>query len=178
MKKSLLEIINNLSGNIFTLGIVDKELISSIQNNKKITNYMMLNINQEVDYEMKEDTKKVEKFNISKIKKKNKKKSIDYTICEISDCKEHLFTLINDTIYFNKTKIYYYGSQSEINLDYLVKKYQRYKVHINITKYSDETFILEIDTTKAKTNRFKGFIYKVIDLFELIFESLTNFLVS
>ena len=178
MKNDLLQIIDNLSGKVFTLGIVDKDLVSSLQKNKKITEYLMLNINDDVEYEKSEKTKEVKNLNISKIKKKNKKKKIDYSICEISDCKDHLGTLINDTIYFTKNKIYFYGKQEEFNLDILIKKYRRYKVVIENNKYSDGYFILEIDVKNAKTNKFKGFLYKIVDIFELLFECLTNFLIS
>lgn len=178
MKKDLLKIIDNLSGKVFTLGIVDKDLVSALQKNRNITEYLMLNINEDVEYEKSEKTKEVKNLNISKIKKKNKKKNIDYSICEISDSKEHLGTLINDTIYFTKNIIYYYGKQDEIDLDMLIKKYRRYKVIIENNKYSDGSFILKIDVKNAKTNKFKGFLYKIVDIFELLFECLTNFLVS
>ena len=109
MKHDLLKVISNFKGNVFTLGIVDKDLISAIQNNTQIGHYLMLNINQTIEYAKSDKYKPTKRIKIKKIKKKNKKKKIDYTLCEISDCKAHFHTFINDTIYFNKAKVFYYG---------------------------------------------------------------------
>ncbi len=178
MKQELLKIIKNIKGNVFTLGIVDKDLISAIQNNPQIEHFLMLNINQTVEYDKSDNYKPTKKIKINKIKKKNKKKKIDYTICEISDCKAHFRTFINDTIYFNKNKIFYYGSIDEYDLDDLIKKYRRYNVIINVLKFENGEFILEIDTTKAKTNKLKAIIYRFIDFFIMLFDFLTDFLLS
>lgn len=178
MKNELLKIINDLNGNIFTLGIVDKDLISAIQNNSKISHFLMLNINQHIEYEKSDNYKPTKNIKIKKIKKKNKKKRIDYSICEISDCKAHFRTFINDTIYFNKNKIFYYGKVNEYDLDDLIKKYRRYNVVIHITKFFSDEFILEIDTAKAKTNKFKELFYRIVDFFGMLFDFLTDFLLS
>jgi len=178
LKQDLLKVISNFKGNVFTLGIVDNDLISAIQNNTKIGHYLMLNINQTIEYAKSDKYKPTKRIKIKKIKKKSKKKNIDYTLCEISDCKEHFQTFINDTIYFNKDKIFYYGNINEYDLDVLIKKYRRYNVIINITKYSNDEFILEIDTSKAKTNKFKNIFYRFIDFFTMIFDYLTDFLLS
>lgn len=178
MKQELLKIIKDFNGNVFTLGIIDKELISAIQNNTQIMHFLMLNINQTVEYERSDNYKPTKRIKIKKIRKKNKKKRIDYTLCEISDCKDHFRTFINDTIYFNKNKIFYYGKTSEYDLDVLIKKYRRYNVTINLIKYPNDEFILEIDTTKAKTNKFKNLFYRFIDFFIMLFDYLTEFLIS
>lgn len=178
MKQELLKIIKDIKGSVFTLGIVDKDLISAIQNNPQIEHFLMLNINQTVEYEKSDNYKPTKKIKIQKIKKKNKKKKIDYTICEISDCKDHFRTFINDTIYFNKNRIFYYGNIDEYDLDDLIKKYRRYNVIINITKFENGEFILEIDTTKAKTNKLKALIYRFIDFFIMLFDFFAEFLLS
>lgn len=178
MKGELLKIINNLNGNIFTLGIVEKDLISAIQNNSQINYFLMLNINQHVEYEKSNNYKPTKNIKIKKIRKKNKKKRVDYSICEISDCKAHFRTFINDTIHFNKNKIFYYGDIKEYDLDDLIKKYRRYNVVIHITKFSNDEFILEIDTTKARTNVLKGLFYRFIDFCSMLFDFFTDFLLS
>ena len=178
MKQSLLKIIKSLQGNVFTLGIVDEDLISAVQNNNNIDHFLMLNINQTIEYSKSTKYKPTKKIKIKKIRKTNKKKKIDYSICEISDCKEHFRTFINDTIYFNKKKIYYYGKIFEYDLDDLIKKYRRYIVEIKITKYKNDDFILEIDTSKAKTNKLKGTFYRIIDFFTMVFDCFADFLLS
>lgn len=177
MKNELLKIIKSFYGNIFTLGITDKDIITNVQNNPNINHFFMLNINQKVEYDESVNYKPVKNVKIKKIKKKNKRKKIDFTLCEISDCKAHFKTFINDTIYFTKNKIYYYGKTDEYDLDDLIKKYRRYNVIITITKYSDE-FILEIDTSCAKTNKIKSFFYRIIDSISSFFDFLTDFLLS
>ena len=178
MKQELLKIIKDIRGNVFTLGIVDNDLIKAIQNNSQIEHYLMLNINQVIEYEKSDNYKPTKKIKIKKIKKKNKKKKIDYTICEISDCKEHFRTFINDTIYFTKKKIFYYGNINEFDLDVLIKKYRRYNVTISILKYPNAEFILEIDAAKSKTNKIKGLFYRFVDFFIMLFDFLTDFLLS
>lgn len=178
MKDDLINIIKKMDGNVFTLGIVDKDIINAVQNNKNIKDYLMLNINSTVNYENTQNCKPVKKVKISKIKKKNKKKKIDYTVCEISDCKDYFKTFINDTIYFNKKNIYYYGDTSSYELDTLIKKYRRYNVNIEVLKYPNNEFILKIDTTKAKTNRLKAFIYRMNDNFLGFIDFLSDFLTS
>lgn len=178
LKQELLKIIKNIHGNVFTLGIVDKDLIKAIQTNSKIEHFLMLNINQTVEYEQSDNYKPTKKIKIKKIKKKNKKKKIDYTICEISDCKAHFRTFINDTIYFTKHKIFYYGNIEEYDLDILIKRYRRYNVIVSIIKYQNDEFILEVDTTKAKTNKLKALFYRVIDFFIMLFDFFTDFLLS
>ena len=177
MKNELLKIIKSFSGNVFTLGITDKDIIDSIQSNPNIDHFLMLNINKKIEYDESINYKPVKNVKIKKIKKKNKRKKIDFTLCEISDCKAHFKTFINDTIYFTKNKIYYYGKTDEYDLDDLIKKYRRYNVIITITKYSDE-FILEIDTSCAKTNKIKAFFYRIIDSISSFFDFLTDFLLS
>ena len=177
MKNELLKIIKLFSGNVFTLGITDKDIIDSIQSNPNIDHFLMLNINKKIEYDESINYKPVKNVKIKKIKKKNKRKKIDFTLCEISDCKAHFKTFINDTIYFTKKKVYYYGKTDEYDLDDLIKKYRRYNVIITITKYSDE-FILEIDTSCAKTNKIKAFFYRIIDSISSFFDFLTDFLLS
>ena len=94
----------------------------------------MLNINKKIEYDESINYKPVKNVKIKKIKKKNKRKKIDFTLCEISDCKAHFKTFINDTIYFTKKKVYYYGKTDEYDLDDLIKKYRRYNVIITIIK--------------------------------------------
>lgn len=177
MKNELLKIIKSFSGNVFTLGITDKDIIDSIQSNSNIDHFLMLNINKKIEYDESINYKPVKNVKIKKIKKKNKRKKIDFTLCEISDCKAHFKTFINDTIYFTKKKVYYYGKTDEYDLDDLIKKYSRYNVIITITKYSDE-FILEIDTSCAKTNKIKSIFYRIIDSISSFFDFLTDFLLS
>lgn len=178
MKSELIKIIKGFSGNIFTLGVVDNDLIKLVQNNNNIEKFLMLNINQSIQYETSDNYKPTKNVKITKIRKRNKKKKIDYSLCEISDCKDHFRTFINDTIYFNKKDIYYYGNIDEYDIDLLIKKYRRYNVVINITKFSNGEFILKIDTSKAKTNKLKNIFYKIVDFFESVIDGLTNFLLS
>ena len=51
MKNELLKIIKSFSGNVFTLGITDKDIIDSIQSNSNIDHFLMLNINKKIEYD-------------------------------------------------------------------------------------------------------------------------------
>ena len=66
MKQALLKIIKNLHGNVFTLGIVDEDLISAVQNNNNINYFLMLNINQTIEYSKSNKYKPTKKIKIKK----------------------------------------------------------------------------------------------------------------
>ena len=78
MKNELLKIIKSFSGNVFTLGITDKDIIDSIQSNSNIDHFLMLNINKKIEYDESINYKPVKNVKIKKIKKKNKRKTFFY----------------------------------------------------------------------------------------------------
>lgn len=176
MKNDLGNILKNLSGRIFTLGITDNKFIDIIVKNNKIVDFLILSIKSEIKYDNVETVNSVKKVKIRKLKRKNKKNKFDYSIFELSDVIENLHLIINESLDFTSKKIYYYGDLTNFDIDKLVKKYTRYGLKVILKKYSNNKFILEIELHKIK--KIKRKYYKFIDFLEYIYDSISSLIVS
>lgn len=172
--KKITDIIKNINGNVLGIGIDNEHFISALDNNNKITICNLMNLNS--SNATKSRGKKGKTVNIKKIRKKFKKKRVDYIICNINDIKNFTKTFVKDSIYINKNKLYIYGN-TDYDYEILVKKYQRYKNSIDIDT-SESKFILTIDNSKAKTNFIKDTMYLIIDSISNLFDLITNVLTS
>lgn len=171
MYKRLYDIISNMSGFVLAIGLDDK-LAEKIESNELITKCDILNYIPKKN----SDSRKKEKLktiNIKKIRKIYKKKNVDYIICNYDHVSKFLKTFIKDSVYINKSKLYFYGN---VDKD-IIKKYERYDTTIVVKDYK-ETCIVEIDNTKAKNNVFKEFKYKIIDGFNSFIEFVGDVLMG
>ena len=142
MDNELKKIIKNLNGYVLTIGLDDNYIKYIEQNNNIIDCYCLNNASDEGN----EKGKKGKTIYINKIRKKFKKKNIDYIICNYDVIKKYMKTFIKDSVYINKNKLYYYG-----DIDYeIISKYKRYKSIIN--KINS---IVEIDNSNSNNNIFK-----------------------
>lgn len=171
MYKSLYNIISNMSGFVLAIGLDDK-LADKINKNDKIKTCDILNYVSKK--ESKEKAKKLKSINIKKLRKIYKKKNIDFIICNYEHISKYLKTFIKDSIYINKTKLYFYG---DIDKELIIKKYRRYNTIIDVKDYKD-TCIIEIDNTNAKNNIIKEFIYKIVDGFNSFIEFVGDILMG
>ena len=124
----------------------------------------------------KRKTNKGKTINVKKLRKYINKKSVDYLIINMEEIMEYYKYIIKDTIYLNNNKIYIYSS-NEIDKDFLIKKYKRYNVKIDVTDYKNG-YILTIDNKNGKNNRFKDFVYLISDTCYNIAEFIGNVLIS
>lgn len=169
MKKNsvLISEIKNMSGNVLGIGDFDNKIVEKLDKNNNITT---CNILGNSDYTG-EQTGRSKKMRLSKIRK-FKHKRIDYLIVNYKDIDKFLKTFIKDSIYITKQNIYFCSNNPKI-----LKLYNRYNVSIKTIKCSDEN-IYVIDTSKAKNNKVKEFIYRILDFFEFIIDVITELLLN
>jgi len=173
MYKNLYSIISNMSGFVLTIG-TDEKLGKKIKDNDLITRCDILNgfsKNDKNDKSIKK--KKIKTINIKKLRKIYKKKKVDYIICNYEQISKYLKTFIKDSVYINKTKLYFYG---EVDKN-IIKKYERYNSNISIKEFKN-TSIIEIDNTNSKTNFIKDLKYRIIDGFNSAIEFIGDALMG
>lgn len=174
LNKELISIIKSLEGRLIGVGLYDEKIITAIDSNKKIIFCDILNSLETDNNQLIVKTKVV---NIRKFKKRYKHKRVDNMICSYDEIKGYLKYFIKDSIYINKGHIYLFGNIKDTDFNLLTKRYQRYQVLITKKEYND-TFILIIDTSKAKNSRIKDFFYYIGDTFYNAIELFSTFLVN
>ena len=171
MNKELIKIISDIEGFVLAIGIDDK-MANAVDKNDKIVKCDILNYFSKK--EEKGKAKKQKTINIRNIRKIYKKKKVDYIVCNYTQIQKYLKTFVKDSIYINKTKLYYFG---ELDEELIIKKYKRYNTKIEIKKYKNDS-IIEIDNSKAKNNILKEFIYKIVDGFNNFVEVIGDILMG
>lgn len=172
MNNELVKIISGMDGIVLAIGVNDL-LVESLEKNEKIINCDVLNHVTSKEQLHEEKAKKQKTINIKKLRKIYKKKKVDYIICEYDQMNKYLKTFIKDSVYINKTKLYFYG---KVNTDSL-KKYERYNCKIEIKKFN-KNYIVEIDNSNSKTNVLKDFVYKLVDGFTSLIEIIGDILMG
>ena len=172
MDEYLLKIVDNFSNNVLAIGTSEK-ITNSINNNKKVLKFDLLE-KTEKGIKIKRKNK-MKKINIKKIRKIFKKKKTDFIICEYETIKKYLNTFVKDSVYINKNKLYIYGTLEDI--EFLVKRYKRYNVKIDLTRKKDY-FILSVDNNLSKNNKIKDFFYLIVDNFDKIIEFIGDIIMG
>ncbi len=145
------KVIKNISGFVLAFGL-DEKLITNLNNNHNIEECILLD-----NYTKKEKKAhgiKGNNISIKKLRKKFKKKRVDYIICNYEVIQKYLNTFIKDSVFINKNKIYFYNVTDHT----LLKKYSRYNAQVIINKN-----YIEIDTSNSKNNFIKDLYYSVLD---------------
>ncbi len=173
----LKKICKEVKGNVITIGLENKTVVSELDKNDKICNLYSMQFNGKKRSKKTGRGSTGKTISIKKIRRVFKKKNIDYIICNIGDIEYFLRTFIRDSIYINKIKIYIYGTTDNVDIELLEKRYKRYKVEINILEYTHD-FLMEIDTTNAYNHFFKDFFYNIVDIIVLIYNTIGDLLIS
>ena len=174
MFSKLKTIINSLTGSLLIIGVEDDKLLTLAQNNKKI-NYLDTMIKQKKSKGLGIGRNK--SVNIKKLHKKYKKKSIDYLLVDYFSIKKHLRYFIKDSIFINSKKLYLFGSIDDIDMELILKRYNRYNVKIT-KEVIDEQFILTIDNTNSKNHFFKDKWYLIKDTLFIAVDTVGDLLAS
>ena len=163
-----------LSGNVLGIG-VDQKITQILEQNDRVLNCNLLN--SEISTPTKGKKERQKKISVKKIRKKFKKKNIDYIICNIEEMKKYQKTLIRDSVYINKDILYIYNIKDEELKEELIKKYKRYNTKIEEIKDKD-TRILKIDNKKSKTNKLKDIKYSIVDTLISLFNIISDLLLN
>ena len=174
MIDEMVKITKNLSGSIVGIGIDNKKMLDTINNNDKIKNCFLL---ENKNTNEKSFLKKGKTVNIRYLHKKFHYKKIDYTIMHYEDVFKYSKYFTKNSVFITKKSIYLYGKYNKELIDDLFKKYRRYNIKLNLNKYNNN-FILEVDSSKAKNNWFTDKYYFVIDSITEMFSVLEEMLIK
>lgn len=167
-KNVLLKEIQKFSGNVLGIGNISDDIVNKLNKNDSVTE---LNILSNKSYDIGSSTGKGRKISIKNIRKL-RKKHINYLLVDYDKIDEYLSTFVKDSIFITKDYIYFVSNNKKIE-----KLYNRYNVDIKELKTSDKT-IFVINTSNAKNNKIKEFIYSIIDFINRIIDIITSMLLS
>lgn len=162
-----------MTGKVIGVGIDNKEIIETIDKNNKILACDLLN---SIDINGTAKGKNKKKKYVKKIRKKYKKKKVNYIIVNSNEINRYLKTFVRDSIYINNTEIYYYMDKS-YDTENIIKRYKRYNTEIEVIKCDDGN-IVRINTSKAKNKFFKDKLYYIVDTLGNIADIIGDILVS
>lgn len=174
--KYLLDVVKKISGNVLIIGEISYKIEEAIEKNNNIINVDVLaEIKSKKGLNIKGPKQK--KVKLKKLRKRFKKKRLDYVICNVNEIEKYIRFFVMDSIYMTKSKIYCYGVIDSYKIDDLLKKYNRYNVVIN-KNINENSFIIEIDTSKAKNNIFKDRLYRIKDFWANVIDILGDGLLN
>ena len=168
MNNYLNNILKKISGKLIAIGLNDKKLINTINDNEKIIECNLLNCLSLND----EDIGKIKKIRLGKLKKKFKKNKPNYIIYNIDSIDSYREKFVYDTLYLAQDDIYIY-SESNDNIDSIMRRYERFSI-IEIINTKDGN-IYKITRTK-NINRLNEFFYKVKDNTIDVIDIISNLL--
>lgn len=177
MFNKLESIIKNCKGNILTV-CLDQKLMEAFNSNNNIS-LLSIQSNNNLGGNIKTKKKKLngsKNINIKKLRKYIKKKSVDIMFCNMNEMYEYYKHFIKDSIYLCNNTIYLYFDNN-IDIEFIKKKYNRYKVIIEETKYKNG-YLLKIDVSNAKNSWIKDKLYLLSDTMYNLIEIISNILVS
>lgn len=162
------DVIKKLSGKIIGIGL-SLEMTKLIDENDKILECDLLDTYDKKAEKNKKNFFNGKSLNIKKLRKYFKKKKVDYIICNYKVIYKYLNTFVNDSIYINNKKLYFFNVED----NEFINKYKRYNSKINIKKE-----YIEIDNSLSKTNFFKDKFYRLIDFNKKLIELIGDLLMS
>lgn len=165
--KQIVTLISNLKGSILGFGIQEKEILESIEKNKKIIECNLLN---SIDLDRKGKGRFTKNVSLKKIKKKFGYQKIDTTIIHEKELKKNSPKVLFTLLYVTKSKLYIYEMS---DIDETLKKYKRYT-----NKIKKRDGYLEIDIEGLKLPWIKRVIYNFIDNVNRILDLITDLLTS
>lgn len=175
MFKYLLDKIKNMNGNVIAIGVDDK-LINGLKRNDNINVYEITKGENVAFFQRKKRKLASGKtINIKKLTKYFRKNSIDYIICDYEQIIKFYKYIFRDSIRLSKGVFYFYVN-NDVDFEYLLK-YKRYSSKIEIKEYENTKLII-IDNSEAKTSKLKNIIYYINDTFTNFLDFVSNLLVG
>ena len=177
MFNRLENIIKNAEGNVLVVGL-DGMLLDAFNNNNKVNLYSINSCKSSGGFSKskKRQTNKGKTINIKKLRNYINKKSVDILICNMNEMIDYYKYFIKDSIFLNNNVIYIY-STNEIDKEFIIKRYKRYNVNIDVKDYKTG-YIITIDNKKGKNNFFMDKLYFIKDSLYNFADLIGNLLVS
>ncbi len=181
LKEYLKKLIPTLQGNLIVIGLEDSEINDMILHSTKLNQCYFLDSNVKEKKSKKEKKTyrlgKDKNIPVKKFRKTFKKKKTDTIICNLKDMEQYLNRFVKDSVYICKGKLYYYGSKRRIQNSNLKERYQRYQVSFEEVEL-ENSYVLVIDLSKAKTRWYKEWYYTVHDAIGRATDLIGDFLVN
>ena len=177
MYNKLEEIIKSIKGNVLVIGL-DDILLSKFDKNNKVNLYSIESnrSSSQISKSKKRKTNKGKTINIKKLRKYINEKSVDVLICNMNEMIDYYKYFIKDSIFLNNNIIYIYAT-NDIDQGFLIKRYKRYNVKIDITNYKTG-YIITINNKLGKNNVFKDKLYFIKDTLYNLSDLISNILIN
>ena len=179
MFKKLSEIIKTFEDNVLVIGI-DDELLYKFEKNNKVNLYSIYSSKKSNSSIFARTSKKKtnhgKEINIKKLRKYINKKSVNYLLINLEEIIKYYKYVIKDTIFLCNNIIYLYSPNS-IDKEFIIKKYERYNVKIEVTDYKNG-YIIKINNQTGENNMFKDIVYFLADSLSNVAEFIGNILIS
>lgn len=166
IEKYLLSEVKKMEGRIITIGLNSEAVFKEIEKNDKITECMAMNSTLYDKGGSKGFFKRNKTLSAKRLRKKFKKKKHTNLIMNIKHIEKNIKTVLRDSIYITSCNVYIYGAKRDFDVELLKKRYKRYNVDITYKEYK-QSYVMKIDTSKAKNN-------KILDIFYYVGDSLYN----
>ncbi|MGE5455596.1 MAG: hypothetical protein ACM3O4_00610 [Ignavibacteriales bacterium] len=176
LERELVNITKKIKGSLVCFDVNNNNIIEAIRNNKKINDYYEFTFGGRVAPKMKSSISR-KKYNIKKIRKYFKKKSVNYFIGDIRNLKKYFNSFIKNSINLNNDTIYLYGKNSDYEIDELRYRYERYGIKVKV-KTDEEHFLLEINVKDAKAKILKNCKYRIRDNIYNLGEYISQILIN
>ncbi len=175
----LKEDLKNFSGNVLCVGLKDKKMLNILMKNNTINLY---SIDRNPAKGLFSRSKKAkmngsQKINMKKMRKKFKKKSVDYIVCNINEIYDYFKYFLYDSVYINRKKLYLYGESKYIDPNVLAKRFQRYHAKTFVETMGQE-FLIIVDNEKSRCSFLKAKWYVIVDSFHNMGDMISQALIS
>lgn len=172
MKNELKIQIDHMDGKVLLIGNYDEEIQQLLLKKTAIVSCDQLIKKENSKNNFPSNGKKSKTLNIKNLRKKYKKKNLNYIIVNAEDIIPYKNRFIRDSIYITNKSIYLIG-----NDDVLLAMYKRYSKQIEKIECLDG-MIIKIDVSKSKNNKIKDFLYFVKDNLIDLGNTISDFLIS
>ena len=163
IEKVTLDAINKMEGCILGFGNFSDNITSKINKLDKIYEFLILDNGEMKSQQGEGGSKKKNKYiSYKKIKKKFKKKNIDYIIANYEELGKYHRRFISDSLFLTNKSIYVIIKSEDTDVELIKRRYGRYKETCEIIECRDG-FVLHIEKNKYKSNILRDKIYLIID---------------
>lgn len=164
VEKYLVASIHNMQGHGLGFGTFGEKVMSEISKNSLITEFDFLSSNEGRVIRGGNVKKHLEKIPYRKMRKKFRKKRIDYIIANYDELGKYHRRFVMDSLYLAKNKIDVIVRNEDIDIELLAKRYQRFHIYYELIHCKDGV-ILHIEKENYKKNKFRDSFYLLIDSF-------------
>lgn len=176
LEHELVKIAKKINGNLVCFDVNNTNVLDAIKKNNKIEDLYEFSFGNKINKKMKSKIKG-KRYNIKKIRKYFKKKSVNYFMGDINTLKKYFNSFIKNSINLNNNTIYLFGKNSDYEIDELIYRYKRYGIKVTV-KSNEEYFLLQISVKDIKTKFLKNCQYRVRDNMYNIGEYISQVLIN